>query len=84
MTFRYSDKGEEKGVVTILNSYYMHSKYTAHLAKRLSEEGFTAVTYDMRGHGLSEGERGQWNDYREIINETKLFLLKVQNMFKKN
>ena len=46
----------------MLSSYLMHSRYTAHIAKKLSEEGFTTVTYDLRGHGLSEGERGQWND----------------------
>lgn len=51
----------------MLHSYYVHSQYTAHIAKRLSDEGFTTVAYDMRGAGKSEGERSQWNDYKAII-----------------
>lgn len=58
----------------MLHSYYVHSQYMAHIAKRLSDEGFTTVAYDMRGHGKSEGERAQYNDYKAIIQETYNFI----------
>ena len=67
----------------MLSSYLMHSRYTAHIAKKLSEEGFTTVTFDQRGQGLSEGDRGQWNDYKAIIQDAYNFIKKVFEMYPK-
>lgn len=35
----------------------------------------------MRGHGLSEGQRGQWTSYKAVIQDGYNFLKKVQQLY---
>ena len=63
--------------MVILSGWLLHCGYTTHIAKRLSEEGYTTVTYDLRGQGYSEGDKGQWKDYKGLIKDAYEFLKKI-------
>lgn len=77
----------EKSRIFIVHGICEHSGRYEHLAKQFNENGISVITYDLRGHGKSEGKRGYIKDYQqhlydldEIIkeydnNEVKRYLL---------
>jgi len=70
-----------KGVVVILHSIGVHSGLCAHLADRLSKEGYTAVSFDYRGHGQSEGERAFIEDKNLYLGDIDRFLEMVVKLY---
>ena len=51
-------KGEPKGVVLITHGYAEHCGRYRELAHVITDAGWAALTYDVRGHGQSPGARG--------------------------
>ena len=46
-----------KGTVFVVHGYFDHSALYRHLFRYLLERGYAVVTFDLPGHGLSDGER---------------------------
>lgn len=46
-----------------------YSKSYEEAAKFFHKNGFSVITYDIRGHGKSEGERGSVDSYKSFIND---------------
>ena len=46
-----------KGTVFVVHGYFDHSALYRHLFSYLLERGYAVVTFDLPGHGLSDGER---------------------------
>jgi alpha-beta hydrolase superfamily lysophospholipase len=57
----WSPAGEEpvKGVLTIAHGYGEHSGRYAHVASRLTAEGYAVYAPDHNGHGRSKGKAGR-------------------------
>jgi alpha-beta hydrolase superfamily lysophospholipase len=51
-------KGEPKGVVLVTHGYAEHCGRYRELAHVITDAGWAALTYDVRGHGQSPGARG--------------------------
>lgn len=51
-------EGEPRAVVLIVHGSGEHCLRYKHVARFLSENGIACVSFDLRGHGLSGGERG--------------------------
>jgi alpha-beta hydrolase superfamily lysophospholipase len=47
-----------KATVCLVHGLGEHSGRHAHVAQRLTEEGYAVLTFDLRGHGRSPGGRG--------------------------
>lgn len=67
-----------KGTVIITHGIALHSIYYRKMAELLNEAGFSVVLYDVRGHGKSQGERGDiksiyqfTSDLYELVEQTK-------------
>lgn len=58
-----------KGVVSFIHGYASHVSRPIHehLAKMITEMGFTYLTHDMYGHGFSNGIRGYVPDPKVLI-----------------
>jgi hypothetical protein len=56
-TYRYPAKQEKKGVVYIIHSLFENANKYADTADKLASEGFEVISFDMRGHGNSEGTK---------------------------
>lgn len=67
-TYKYPAQGELRGIVYLLHGLYEHSNSNANVARILSEQGFEVLSFDLRGHGKSEGIRG-FLENRQIITE---------------
>lgn len=70
-------KQQSKGVVYLFHGLYEYSDYTAYMAKFLSSHGYDILSFDIRGHGRSEGLKGYLDsetilleDYMSFINKT--------------
>lgn len=48
---------EAQGTVFVVHGYFDHSALYRHLFNYLLERGYAVVTFDLPGHGLSDGER---------------------------
>ncbi len=46
-----------KGTVFVVHGYFDHSALYRHLFSYLLQRGYAVVTFDLPGHGLSDGER---------------------------
>ena len=53
--------GPASGVVVFCHGAFETSKNWAAFAEKLSQDGFTSLTFDFAGHGQSQGLRGQVN-----------------------
>ena len=50
--------GRPRGTVLVVHGLGEHAGRYVKLAMHLTKQGFDCVTYDLRGHGKSEGRRG--------------------------
>jgi len=70
-----------RGLVVITHGHGEHSGRYRHVAASLVFRGLAAATFDLRGHGQSEGPRGfvrDWDDYRQDLS---LFLAQLTTEF---
>ena len=58
-----------KGIVLIVHGLNSHSEYYQNFASNLSQNDFEVYAIDLRGRGLSDGERYYISDYKEIIED---------------
>lgn len=55
--------------LVILHGYDDHGARYGHLARRLADQGFAAITFDCRGHGKSGGRRGHCDRFEEYLSD---------------
>src|SRR5882757_6797468 len=55
---QFMPAGTPKGVVVVTHGYAEHCGRYREVAHVITDAGWAALTYDVRGHGKSPGERG--------------------------
>ncbi|RME31776.1 alpha/beta fold hydrolase [Candidatus Woesearchaeota archaeon] len=62
--------GGEKGVILLHQRGHDRSSY-AEFARRLQQEGFSAIAIDFRGHGESDGDYERFSelDYQQMLHD---------------
>lgn len=71
----------QKGVVCLLHGLGEHSERYALWAAWLNQAGYSVLTYDLRGHGKSGGQRGHVSSYREYFDDTDLLLKEADERY---
>ncbi len=61
--------GTPKGVVVVTHGYAEHCGRYHEVANVIVKAGWTAVTYDCRGHGKSPGERGYIDRFDTYVSD---------------
>lgn len=68
---------QAKGIVIVTHGIALHSIYYRRLADLLNQGGYSVILYDVRGHGKSQGKRGDvksvfhfTDDLHQLIKET--------------
>lgn len=71
---------EPKAVIVIIHGYAEHSSRYNHVADYLVNHGWAVETFDLRGHGKSEGKGGKTyiNSFDEFLSDVDLFLNRVK------
>ena len=76
-----------KATVIIVHGYAEHSTRYTHVAEHLVNNGYDIETFDLRGHGQSEGKRAFVRSFDEYLGDLEQFLervrqrMKTKNMF---
>lgn len=80
----WQPEGKPKAVVCLVHGHGEHSGRYIHLAEFLTDSGFALVALDLRGHGKSQGQRGYFPSYNNLLKDITLFIREVRKHFKKN
>jgi len=67
-----------RAVVCLIHGLGEHSGRYVHVADSLSQAGYTLISFDLRGHGKSEGLRGHTPSYEALMQDIS-FLLEAAN-----
>jgi len=72
--YRLFYKEGNKDNVVIIHGLGEHSGRYSEFLEYLTINGFNVLTYDLRGHGRSGGERGHIDKFEKYLNDTKFLL----------
>jgi acylglycerol lipase len=73
--------GEVSGVVCLVHGLGEHSSRYGHLAAALGEAGYVTLAFDRRGHGKSQGPRGDALSYDAQMDDIKRLLDEADERF---
>ena len=74
---------QKRGTVLLLHGLGEHSSRYTHLGGFLAERGFTLESFDLRGHGKSEGKRGDTPSFEAYLKDIDKFLLSIPDLLSK-
>ncbi|WP_372755309.1 lysophospholipase [Labilibaculum sp.] len=70
-----------KASICLVHGIGEHSSRYHEWAEQFAEQGFAIVSYDQRGHGLSEGKRGVISSYDDFMQDIDVMLDYTNNLF---
>ena len=70
-----------KAVVLLVHGLGEHSSRYEHVAKFLTSKGIGIETFDLRGHGKSEGRRAFVTSFDEYLRDLDIFYKRVQKRY---
>ena len=68
----------EKGVMIITHGMGEHSMRYMEMADFFTNVGYTVISFDIRGHGLSEGKRGHTPEYEFLMDDIERVFTQVK------
>lgn len=74
-------EGDPGALVCLVHGLGEHSGRYAHLARRLTGEGFALLSFDLRGFGKSQGRRGHTPGYDWLMDDVGRLLEEAEGKF---
>lgn len=74
---RWLPRDDIRAVVVIVHGYAEHSGRYAHAADYMTRHGYAVYSFDLRGHGRSEGTRAFVRSFGEYLSDLKCFFERV-------
>lgn len=75
-------KGDVKAVICLVHGLGDHSGWFKELFKFFVSNNFAVLTFDLRGHGKSDGKRGDIPSYEALMKDIALLLSIAKEKFK--
>ncbi|MEL6561675.1 MAG: lysophospholipase [Bacteroidota bacterium] len=72
---------EPKAILCIVHGFGEHQERYTHVIDAMVAEGIAVFTFDLRGHGKSEGKRGHAKKYSYLIEDVEEFLMHARREF---
>jgi alpha-beta hydrolase superfamily lysophospholipase len=69
-----SENVPAKGVICLVHGFGEHSSRYDHVAKFFTDNKYSVIAYDHRGHGRSGGKKGHFPNYDEFMNDVENLL----------
>ncbi|MCU0655229.1 MAG: lysophospholipase [Polyangiaceae bacterium] len=82
-TLRYevhAPEGKASGAVFLTHGYAEHSGRYRHVIDALTQRGLVVASYDLRGHGHSEGPRGYIERFDDYLRDARALLGHLQTV----
>lgn len=73
--------GAPKAVVSLVHGLGEHSGRYAHVAETFNQAGYAVLTFDLRGHGKSEGPRGHTPSFEAFMCDIDHLLAEAAQRF---
>jgi len=70
----WQPENHPKAVICLVHGMGEHSGRYAHVADALTQAGYVLFTFDLRGHGQSEGPRGHTPSYEALMQDISSLL----------
>ena len=70
----------EKSNISILLIHGLgeHSGRYSHVIKKFNNNNISVYTFDVRGHGKSEGKRGHINNFKKLLNDSEELFINIR------
>jgi len=72
---------DPKAIVAIIHGYAEHSDRYAHVADYLAAAGYGVLSFDLRGHGKSDGKNTHVGSFDEYLADVDIFLTRIRQSF---
>ena len=69
------------GLVVLVHGFGGHSGRFDHIAQLFNENQLSVIRFDMRGHGLSSGQRGHIRSYQELLDDLSFVIQYAETRF---
>lgn len=80
---QYWKANETKAVVVLVHGMGEHSTRYVHLAKKLTSNNYSLVSFDHFGHGKTEGKRGHNPNFNAVLESITYVIDKAKELFPK-
>ncbi len=70
-----------KGVICLVHGLGEHSGRYGHWADLLTGAGYVTLSFDLRGHGLSDGRRGDTPSFDRYADDITIMIEKARNRY---
>ncbi|MGI6704708.1 MAG: lysophospholipase [Clostridia bacterium] len=77
----WRSEGPVKGLIGLIHGLGEHSGRYGHLAAYLTEKGYAILSFDLRGHGKSQGIRGYTPSYEALMQDIDVFMDQASRLF---
>lgn len=77
----WQPKQDSRAAICLVHGLGEHSGRYAHLARVFSDHGYSLMSYDLRGHGRSQGPRGFAPSFESLMQDMDLFLERCRERF---
>lgn len=77
----WQPNGNCKAVICLVHGIGEHSSRYYKWAERFVENGYALLSFDQRGHGLSDGKRGVISSYEDFMNDIDVMLGETNKLF---
>ncbi len=74
----WQPESQPQAVICLVHGLGEHSGRYTHVAAQITQAGYTLISFDLRGHGKSEGPRGHTSSYEALMKDISSFL-EVEN-----
>ncbi len=75
--YKKEEVEDAKAAVVIVHGLAEHSGRYDYVADKFHKAGFSTYRFDHRGHGKSEGERGYYEDYEDMLKDVNIVVDKA-------
>jgi alpha-beta hydrolase superfamily lysophospholipase len=76
--YRWSRPASMRGIVVGVHGVLEHSGRYAHVERALTDAGFGFYVFDHRGHGHSDGPRGCFDRFDDLVGDAEAFCTHVR------
>jgi alpha-beta hydrolase superfamily lysophospholipase len=77
----WEPEGEAKGAIALIHGLGEHSGRYRHWVEKLCEAGYAVESFDLRGHGRSEGQRGHTPSFDHYADDVDILINHTRNRF---
>lgn len=77
----FSPANTPRAIVTLIHGHGDHSGRYDHVAEAFCAAGYALLTFDLRGHGISDGQRGHTPSFDAIMDDIADFMAQSVRRF---